>query len=76
MIKLDNLLWINLDKNKHDFSEQIRDQSVTEKEIHGLQHLGGYVVIHNLYNVAMPMKLYIKIFAQVYPHKTYCIYNL
>ena len=42
------LSWINFDKNKHDFSEQIRDQSVTEKEIHGLQYLGGYV-LHNLY---------------------------
>ena len=47
LIKLGDLLWINLDKNKHDFSEQIRDQSVTEKEMHGLQYLGGYV-FHNL----------------------------
>ena len=48
MIKLGNLLLINLDKNKNEFSEQIRDQSVTEKEIHGLQYLGGYD-LNNLY---------------------------
>ena len=38
-IKVGNLKWIILDKNKHDFSEQIRDQNVTEKEIHCFQDM-------------------------------------
>ena len=45
LINLGDLLEINLDKNKHDFSGKIRDQSVTENKIHGLQFLGGYVDI-------------------------------
>ena len=48
-IKLGNLLWINLNKNTHDFFKQIRDPSRTEKEIHGLQYLRGGYVLHYLY---------------------------
>ena len=46
LIKLGNLLRNNVGKKNHDLSEQIRDQFVTDKEIHGFQYLEMFYIIY------------------------------
>ena len=50
LMKLADFLWYNFNKNKNETEHEIinNNQAISEKELYGLQYLGGYV-FHKLY---------------------------
>ena len=48
LMKVADLLWVNLKRNLNDKEKNVEHHPVTEKEMESLQYLGGYV-LHNLH---------------------------